>query len=85
MSQLTNDTIWIGHKAMWKPDTYTFKDGFVTYYIEDYRLYAQLWRAHTDEDFIPAIMLRRTVEIVESKGKSVTDIENNFLQEFING
>lgn len=66
-----NKTIWINGQAHFKPDTYTFKNGMVTYYLEDHRLFAQVWRlGYRDAN----LTLHKTTEIFENDDKSMSEL-----------
>ena len=66
-----NNTIWIAGQAHFKPDTYTFKNGMVTYYLENHRLYAQVW---TLVNTTSVLHLKRTMEILEHDDRSMKEL-----------
>lgn len=76
---MKNETIWIDGKAMWKPDTYTFRNGMVTYHIDNYKLFAQVWLIKTIYDSeikreFSALCLHKTAEIKEKEDKSMAEL-----------
>lgn len=75
MNLLKNETIWINHQAHFKPDIYTFKNGFITYYIENYRLYAQVWKSFEENGAWKSVMyLHHTSEICEDEDRSMREL-----------
>jgi len=76
MIKLSNDAIWIGGRAAFKPDPYYFKNGMVTYYIEDGILYAQIWKAEFDnmEQLSKHLILVRTCVVKEDDNNSIVNL-----------
>lgn len=72
-----NTTIWVCGTAQFCPKPYYFKNGMVTYYIEDGRLFAQVYKVktHIINNFEADIVeLIKTEEIFEGEDRSMKEL-----------